>query len=241
MRLVLLAVLLLAGCQPEHEDFPRVPGGGGGGGGTGGGGGGGGNLTDAAEFTGRVCLVDDLRLPDDVNQCRNTGASGFTVTLGTETATTLADGTFTMTESTGEGLVWHVSGATIVTSVMSKGPSNVIPAITSADYQTLLDANLIAVQAGQGSIVARIIDNASTPLVDAQAATTPAAAVATRYDGASDTIWNLGATGPLGMAWLVGVPAGLPVLAVTPLNQNAQTTNIAVESGAITFGTFQLQ
>src|ERR1043165_3884112 len=85
-----------AGCHDDVEMFPIGPGGFGPGGGT---------TPDPPGVDGkggaptinvRVCLINDPRKP---TEWPASGADGLTVTLGTETATTAADGSFTiMTE-----------------------------------------------------------------------------------------------------------------------------------------------
>src|ERR1044071_9473062 len=66
-------------------------------------------------LAGRVCIALDIRSP--LANCATTGAGGITVTLGTKTATTLADGAFTIEKPSGSTLTWRATGQGLVKSV----------------------------------------------------------------------------------------------------------------------------
>jgi hypothetical protein len=226
----------LAACGTSVPTLPVNPGGGGGGGGGGhldaaidssdGGGG------DAGMLAGRVCLAVD---PRQLTQCATTGASGFTVRLGTQSATTGDDGSFTMPTPQGSALVWHVSGATIVPSVMPAGVIPEIPALSDVTYSELTNSNGVVLAVDQGSMFARIV-HAGTPLVGATALASPAAQFDTLYDSTSATAWTPSATGAHGVAWLPGLAAGTAALSVTPSGANAvAVATLPVEAGSITF------
>src|SRR5688572_9280078 len=166
-------LIVLAACKSSMngDDFPVDPGGGGGIG----------VKVDAfmpdapdpdasTQLTGRVCLISDLR----GLACASTGAGSITVTLGTQTATTSDSGAFTIMTPGGSNLVWRASGVGIVPSVMHFGPSTTIPAVEIDTYGDLLNANSVTLQAGEGSIVARVVRN-TTPQAGAVASASPGA------------------------------------------------------------------
>jgi len=236
MRRAWLAVLLAVGCGTSgggDDEFPIDPGGGGGGG----------THRDAAAvvdaplddgalaIVGRVCLTSDLRA---LASCASTGAENLTVTLGGETTTTQADGTFTIARPVAAD-VWRVSGGGVVPSVMPATlGSPVIPVIASADYADLIAANFVTLVAGQGAVVARVV-RAGTPVSDATATSSPLAVNPTFYDGASAATWETTATGANGVAWLPGIAAGATTISVTPQGGTATSVTAAVEDLAITY------
>jgi hypothetical protein len=227
----------LMACEAAVDDFPINPGGGGGASGSGAG--------DAAvdgddggtQLAGRVCLVSDLRAP--TSGCATTGAQDLTVTLGTRTAMTAFDGSFTIDVPSGSNLVWRASGPAIVTSVMPFSPELVIPAVSIDRYDELLLANGILLIPGQGSLIASVIRGQAS-LADATALVEPAPQFATLYDGASATVWDLDATGARGTAWVTGIAEGAAVLRVTPARGTAQDAVVPVEDRAITFVTVEI-
>jgi hypothetical protein len=232
---LLLVLVVGAGCKASTDKLPI--GGGGGGGGTGGGGGGG--TVDSppsgdAGVLGRVCLAAD---PRDLVGCAATGAGGFTVTLGTSTATTAADGTFSFATPQGSGLVWHVTGTNIVTSVMPLATVAEIPALTITTYQDLLGNTGVVLSAGQGSVLARVV-HAGAPVADAVATSSPAAQYQTTYDGATAQAWGTTATEAHGTAFLAGITAGAVTVTVTPSGASPIAVSAGVEDGALTFLAF---
>ena len=233
----LLVVLALAGCAAKTDNLPI---GGGGGGGGAGGGGGGGAIPDAPNdgggIAGRVCLVSD---PRNLVGCATTGADGLTVTLGTSMATTAADGTFSIAAPLGSSLTWHVSGTNLATSVMPYTAIAQIPALTLTTYQDLLSNTGAVLSVGQGSVLARVV-HAGAPLTAADATSNPAAAYPTAYDGASPSSWTSIGTGAFGTAFLAGINAGATTVSVTPSGGTAIDDTASVESGAITFLTFDV-
>ncbi len=228
-------VVAVTGCQPDHQDFPPLPGGGGGGGG-GGGIGGGGTLTDAATTDGQtllgdLCLLSDLR---DFTSCATTGAGGITIEIGAETALTADDGTFEIAEPTGTGLAWRASGIDIVPSVVPFSSQLVVYAIASATFDDLSQSNGVLLAGGQGSVVVHALSG-TAPVEGATVTTDPVAQFTTFYDGTSATVWDQDATGPGGVAWVPGVAAGTVTVTVSPSSGTPQITNVTVDDGAITF------
>ncbi len=231
---VVVALLAVVGCKSSTDNLPVEPGGGGGTIGVGGhpdaprdvGGDGGG-------LAGRVCLLTD---PRDLVGCDATNAGGLTVTLGTQMATTAADGSFAMTAPTGTGLVWHVTGTAIQTSVRPYAAGDTqIPAMTTTMYTTVAaDTGDFAV-GGDGTIFIAV-DKAGASLAGATASSSPTATYLTFYDGSTIHNWQTTSTGPFGTALIGGQPAGTATVAVVPPSAaTISVTGVPVEDGALTF------
>jgi len=246
-----LAVLvLLAACQQgagSGDDYP--PGTGGpviiGGGGSGGGGDAGTGDAGTA-LRGRVCLLTDLRRVGDSTACAGVGANNLVVSLGTRTATTAGDGSFTIVAPLGGGLTWHVTGAQIVTSVMPFGADTTLPAISDLVYGELLSTNLVTLADQQGSIVVRVVSGV-TPVSGTTATSIPAPPRLALYDGNNATVWteNRVGTGLRGIAWFADVPlaatgATLATITLTPRG-GSPVPAVPVENQAITFVTQDTQ
>lgn len=238
-RAFLLAILAACNAGDGGDGFPVSPGGPGPGGT--------GMMLDAAAIdapnldalpmiAGRVCLVSDLRA---LTACAATGAGGITVTLGTRTAITADSGAFTIMTPAGSNLVWRATGLGVVPSVMPFGPSNSIPSIGDETYLDLQNANSIVLVAGQGSIVSRVVRNA-TPQSGVAASVSPLAQFPTKYDGATATAWTELATGTAGTAWIAGAALGTNVVTATPVSGTAAAENVLVEDQAITYVTIEL-
>ena len=236
----LLATVVGGACNAttDPDDYPVGPGGGGGGvGGTK-------DRPDAAvdanadaapSISGRVCLLRDLR---NVMSCDATGAAGLVVRLGSEAATTLDDGSFTINRPSGSELVWQVSGNAVVTSrVPLRLGSAVVPAIRSESYDDVLAANTIVVDPGEGSVHASLI-RGGMPLANATATTDDASPkYPPMYDGDSAEIWDRDVTGNFGVVWLPGLDVGVSSVTAVPASGTPITTPVIVESQAITFVT----
>ncbi|HEU0034561.1 MAG TPA: hypothetical protein VFQ53_28250 [Kofleriaceae bacterium] len=191
---------------------------------------------DAALAAGRVCLISDLRVLD---ACAASGAGGLTVTVDGVSSTTNADGSF-LYSAPGGAATWTVTGGTIVKSVvpLAGGADVLLPAITTADYTTLVDANLATVGNGQGSVVVSLTKN-SSPVVGATVVVNLGEGTSL-YDTTSATTWGRTSTGALGMAWLPGHNVGSRTLIITPAGSTGVTKTVSVVDQAITFVTFAL-
>jgi hypothetical protein len=233
----MLALLVACKTGGGDDEFPVVPGGPGGPG----------TMQDAAPpdmmsveagatIDGRICVVADLR---NLNACADSGANGITVTLGGKTATTAADGSFTIDTPSATQLVWRASGANIVPSVMAFGPSTNIPAVGVQTYSDLLGANSVVLQNNQGSIVAKLLRNGAA-VTGATMSTSPIAQYATKYDGPTATAWTELRTAGAGIAWIPGAQLGTNTVTVAPMTGTGATAMLAVENGAITFATIAL-
>jgi hypothetical protein len=232
MARLLLIAALLCGCSEEStHGFPIMPGGGGQGSV---------GVVDAgvesgdgmpSQLSGRVCLLNDARQP---GSCAGSGADGFTVTLGSQTATTAADGSFTMTRPTGTGLIWNVTGTGIEPSAMRLSSGTTIPAIQSLLYGDMIASMTAVVSVDTGAIIARL-RKTNAAITDAVVIASPAPDSETYYDGLDVTSWELDATGGFGVVWISAIAPGTASLTVD--NGSAQNTvgGIPVFAGAITF------
>ena len=229
LALALALAVPLAACHDDVEMYPIGPGGYGPGGGT---------MPDAAigddsgggsTINGRVCLINDARNP---TTCASSGAADLTVTLGSGTAMTSADGSFTIAKATGTGLVWRVSGATIQPSAMQVSTVATIPAISTLLFEDMVTTNQAIIPEGTGSIVARFTMSGSG-VSNLIAATSPDAGQIF-YDGPSATVWDTTATGPFGAIWAPGLATGAATLTVSG-SADTSVTGIPVYADTVTF------
>jgi hypothetical protein len=230
----LLLVAGLVACANHGDDFPVTPGGNGPGGNHPG--------VDAAidttdggaTISGRVCLVGDPR----VTTCATTGAGGFLVTLGLNTATTADNGAFQIQGTEATNAVWTVTGETIVQTVEPFTGQTIIPAVLADSFTQLQNTNGVLFQTGAGDVIVRVVQN-STPVAGATAIASGQDTYQTRYDPASGDLWTTDATGALGIAWLPGVLAGTQTVTVQPPLSATQITisNLPIVEGALTFVT----
>lgn len=186
---------------------------------------------------GRVCLVTDLR---DVSTCASTGAGGLTVALGTKSATTLADGSFSIEAPVGSDLVWQVSGASIQTSIAPFSAMSSIPVITTLDFLQLESDHSVLEVVGQGSVLAHVVfaDSPKVPVVMAKATASPLGAYLPLYDGSVAGLWTQNFTGAFGAVWVPGLLAGTVALTIAAPGGATKTINgLPVVDRAITFAT----
>lgn len=231
MKAITVLLLVCAACSKDVEMYPVSPGGGGGGGTT---------FVDAAVdapvsdggtmTTGRVCLINDARNP---TACASTGAANLTVTLGTQAATTAADGAFTITRPAGTNLTWRVSGAGIVASAQPISIGMPIPALSQTVYETMLATNQVPSGDNTGAIIAKLTQN-GVAYVGATATTTPPGNVF--YDGTSIEQWDVDSTGSFGVVWVPGLSAGTASMQIG----NASLTGIPVFANTITYVSAEL-
>lgn len=236
MRLVASTALVLMACQSSGSDdsFPIVPGGDdtvitpapdgppadGSGDGSG-------------TLTGRVCIVADLR---NLTSCTTGDASGITVTLGTSTAITAIDGTFSIPPTSGSNLVWTVSAVGFVPSVVPLGIVHLLPVVTVDRYNEMLLDNGVVLGAGQGSLFTRVVRN-DAPAVGVTATVDPPSQYGPLYDSANAIVWDLDATGATAVIWIPDVLQGSTTLTLMPPAATPLPVSVLVAEGAITFAT----
>jgi hypothetical protein len=219
----LIVVALVGACTKEPgEGFPIQPGGGGGTGSS--------FLHDAAvpdpdgapPIAGRVCLLSDARAP---TTCAAAGAAGLTVGLGTSSATTADDGTFTLTPpSSTMDLYWSVTGAGMVPSAQrftAGGP--LLPVIGEALYTDMVATTQAIDSDGAGAILMRIT-RVGAPVVGATVAALPVPESSTYYDGDLATQWEEGATAASGVTWISSISPGDVTLTISSNAMDSQVT-----------------
>lgn len=191
-------------------------------------------------INGRVCLAADPRALTQLvspTACATTGAGGLTVSLGGTTATTNADGTFSILPPTTSGtLVWGVSGPNIVPSRMLFSDYE-IPALSTATFAQLLSDNAVTLLPGEGSIFVQIVRNGAG-YVGVTAATSPSSNYDAFYDGASATAWTQTSTGSFGTVWFPGLDIGdatATVKATDGAGTSLTTAAQPIVPGGITF------
>ena len=234
-RLALTLVLVAACGDSGDSNLPVNPGGGGGG-----------NihLPDAAVdldastmLSARVCLVADPRQP---TACASAGADGFTVMVGTQQATTAADGSFTIMKPTGSSLVWRVSGTGIVSSAMPYSATTTkIPVIATTTYSDMLAAMNVTVVTGDGAVMLQF-QHTGTPVSGVVASATPTPDSAIYYDGAGINAWNLDATGPYGTVWIPSLVPGTVSVGYDDGTNQGTVSGLPVFGDTITFAWSEL-
>lgn len=232
MRLLLL--VLLVGCHPSDMDYPV--------GGAGVHGGGGTRFVDAATdgsasgpIMATACVLTDAR---DLTSCATTGAAGLTVTLGTATATTAADGSFTIARPTTAGAVWDVTGSAmgVVESVTAFTGQTRIPVMELTMLTDLQNINGQPRVAGTGTVLARVA-RGGTPVQGETAQLAPLAAYDPLYDPATATApWLTQATGALGTVFVDGVTPGTVTMTLAAAGMTQLTISaIPIADSVVTF------
>lgn len=234
-------LLVLAACKSDPKDYMV----GGGGGGGGGGGPDAAKVTDAAKdavlmidanmLDGRVCLVDDANNLTDTSKCATTTAGGLTVRLGSQTALTAADGTFSIVNDPAAQPIWRVTGTGVVSSFAPLG-NYYVPALSSTGYTALRTANSVNnTVPGQGDVMVLHFHNgAGVAGVTATSKSTPAPLYSTFYSTGTNT-WTQGtATDTHGMAWLPGIDVGT-VTIESDGTSTLTTANVPVYDQGLTF------
>jgi len=232
MRLLLL--VLLVGCHPSDMDYPVGGGGTHGGGGT--------LLIDAAtdgSATGPIiataCVLSDAR---DLTSCAMTGAAGLTVTLGGASATTAADGSFTIARPTTAGAVWDVTGsaAGVVESVTAFTGQTKIPVMDIGTLTELQSINGHQLVSGTGVVLARVA-RGGMPVPGETAQLAPLATYDPLYDPAtSSTPWATQATGTRGTVFVDGVSPGTATMSFAAAGMTQLTISaIPIADSVVTF------
>jgi len=260
-------VLVLAACSSSSGDDYPVGGGqsppvhndGGGSGVKDAGVGDGGLLDGGVLVTGRVCLLDDLRKLGDRTACAKTGVDKLTVSLGlgpktsagTRTATTTADGSFSLIAAVDAGFTWHVTGPTsganaLTPTAMLYGTDNLIPVIRATLYQDNAGEGGVQISATSASVVARVV-RGTAGVSNLVAAASAAPGLTTLYDaggtGAIQT-WDTDVTSGRGIVWLPGIELGQAAtstsVTLTQSGTAIATRTLPLEQGTITFATIEL-
>jgi hypothetical protein len=160
------------------------------------------------------------------------------VSIGASAAVLTADaGSFTIATPSGSTLEWFVTGQSIESSEMVLGvPPYVIPAITSATYNLMIETNVSAFTvAGHGGLIA-YVTSGGAPLVGATASAT-LDDNNVFYDGPSAQSWLQLHTGADGVVWIPELEAPQDTaLTITPSGGTAEPIgNVPIGDGAVTF------
>lgn len=242
-----VAIAVVAGlgaCAAEEDHGPFRPGGGGG---TGGGSSypGDARMTDApadgdagAELAGRICVVTDLRVPDECPAVASRAGVTVSIVGASASTTSAADGRFTLPVSSSAVVLDAASGSpTFERSLVPAMVGGVVdtPVVTQAAYAAVLGALGPVVPDGGGAVVAYVVNGAS-PAIDVTFSTIAGSSLAPFYDNGGATAWTQGGgTGAAGVALFVDVPAGSVLLdGVAPDARVARAT-VPVVADAITF------
>lgn len=237
MKALIAGLLLLVGCKDDVEMFPVNPGGGGGTSGTG--------FMDAGidlgdanlspMIAGRVCLlVVDARNP---RACAPSGADGLTVTLGSFSANTSPDGSFSIRRPTGTGLVWNVTGPGIIPSAMSLSTEALVPAMNANLYDEMLAGTLATAFDNTTSTIINRVTRAEVPVTGVVASVQNSLSGITYYDTVDPVSWAPNdATGQFGAIWVPDVDPTLgPAQMVVNNGTDHPINGIPVFAGAVTF------
>jgi len=233
MRALVLGLVVAASCKTAM-DYPV---------GGGGGGGGGNSLgVDAASMGSgsgsgsavvRACVLTD---PRDLTSCRGSGVAGLTVSLGSATATTADDGTFTIDSPTGTNVEWDVTGSTVVQSVTQYAGQAKISVMDATMLGDLQGANGVTPAAGTGALMMRIARNGAGVMGETVVAVPANDPYGTYYDGATASSWTQSGTGTFGTAYLPGIPVGTTSVRLSAGGTvQATISAIPIADGGVTF------
>ena len=252
MKLALVVPLVLTvACKANPDDYPVGGGPGGSGVGSGADAATDGNGDAGAQLHGRVCVVSDLRTPTAGCQPDHLLPLKIAVSLGSRTAMTADDGSFTIAAPQGSGFTWIASsgpgtlGETITRSAMPFGTDNTIPAVTVTRYNDLLGGNGSGMLVDQqGSVVMRLI-KAGVPASNVVATAPTDALVEPRYDDANNAnTWGTNLTDKFGIVWLPTVqiqqPAVLEVVKLSVQGLQVAAPSVPIENQSIMFVTLEL-
>jgi len=233
MKLSACLLLLLVGCT--EQDGPKydinTPGGPGGTGSPSGSG-------TAARISGRVCVLAD---PQILDACSLHGAGGLTVGMGSATATTSADGSFTIepgatTDITTTPL--SVSGAGVVPSQRTVGAGNIVPVMSNDLFNQMVLATGITTEPSSGSILATVTTSGGVPARGITATSNPTLAAGPFFDSTGTSPWTLDSTGARGVVFFPNVSTLGPTgLTFTDPTTGGETTvgGVQVVDGGITY------
>ena len=228
----MLVVVVAASCKSEPADYPVGGGGVHGGGGT--------SLLDApTDGAGsgsaivRACVLTSSR---DLTSCAATGAGDLTVKLGSATATTADDGSFTIAAPTGTNVEWDVTGGTVVESVTPYAGQAKISVMSTTMFADLRGANAVQPVAGYGDLLVRVVRSGAAVPGEVVTSVPVNDPYGTFYDGLTDQAWTQSATGAFGTAYLPSIPAGTTSVRISAGGTlQATISAIPITDGGMTF------
>lgn len=246
MRVAAIAlVLVLAACGGSDgfsDDYPVRPGGGGIGGVTNG------HPPDAAppadsdgSTPGKVCVISDLRRW--TNGCSTTMAGGLTVTMGTATAITAANGNFSIIPSPTTTMI-QVDGPGIETSINPYTPgltfySAIAP--TTAAWNLVQGATGFSVTDGDGSAIIELLDDGTEASgIIADSAPAPAAGQEYYDNAGNKDTWSIDSTDGDSKVMFPDLPPGSVSVTATIGTVRMGSRSFPVVADAITFGSLNV-
>jgi hypothetical protein len=179
--------------------------------------------------------------PQILDACSIKGGGGLTVAMGTATATTTADGSFTIEPDATTNIATtpiSVTGPGVVASQTSVHGSNIVPVMSNDLFNQMVLATGITTESNAGAILATIDTNAGLAASGVTASANPALAVGPFFDSTGTSPWTLDATGARGVAFFPNVStAGPTTLTFSNAATGGETTidGVQVVDGGITY------
>lgn len=253
MRPLIVALTILAAACAA-EDPPTGPGGGGGGGGGTGGSPDGGSFGDGGSGTGisgRLCIVDDVRIPE---LCPTvSGIGGVPIEVNGVTTTSADNGSFSVASPGGSIAKLRIAFGddgyrdVVVPIGLSNGTASglKLPLIRETTWQSLL-TRASAIEPDNSASIASYFVRGDFAVTGVEVQAPAGSTTFPIYDRPNDPPddWAAGAlTGPRGAAIMVGVPASNPdvsFLVIPPDGAPLTTAGVPVEADALTFVTVSL-
>jgi hypothetical protein len=241
---LLVVALALGACAGGDDEGPFRPGGGGGGGGSSQGGDA--RLADAAgdgggggELNGLVCVVSDLRVPEACPTVAAQEGVPVGVVGAAATATSGADGRFTLAVTSSSVTLDAASGSAVLVRsfvpVVVSGSLVPTPVVTQVAFDATIASLGAVVPDGGGTIVAYVADG-NSPAAGVAFSTVAGSSLAPFYDDGGATSWvQGGGTGAAGVALFVDVPAGTVSLDGVAADARVARATVPVVADAVTF------
>jgi hypothetical protein len=180
--------------------------------------------------------------PQILDACSIKGAGGLSVNMGAATATTTADGSFTIEPDATTNIATtpiSVTGAGVVASQTSVRGSNIVPVMTKDLFDQMALATGITTETDSGAIMATVDTSDGLAARGITASANPAIAAGPFFDSTGGTSpWTLDATGARGVAFFPNVSTVGPTnLTFTDPTTAGETTvdGIQVVNGGITY------
>ncbi|HEY1554207.1 MAG TPA: hypothetical protein VGF94_05200 [Kofleriaceae bacterium] len=189
----------------------------------------------AVLITGRACLV--AIDPRALFECAAAGAGGLVVALGSNSTTTLDDGSFSLQTPGGASGMLQISGAGIASSAQAVGAINLVPAISSDLFAQMLADNEISLAPSTGSIIASVTNAEGQPIAGVTATSIPSASSGPFFDGTEPTQFGQSETGNSGIVFFPGLTTlGPTTLGLTDSAGLESTVDgVQVFDGGITY------
>ena len=181
-------------------------------------------------ISGRVCMSDSMI---DLGNCSTAGVGGLEVSIGSSSATTNDDGSFTIDRPTGSLLAFTVTGEGVVPTTTPFSPSQTIPAIDADVFARTMTSNGIELEDGAGIIRGSVV-RAGEPLSGVTVSSAPVASFDPFFDG-DPSGFDPDGTGSRGVFFVPGVTFGNASLTLNdPLGNSTLVNGVSVINGGVT-------